>query len=54
MTSQQFSAALALVAVVAIVAGVVLLAGGAWGLIAGGVLALVGAFLLYDPAGKRG
>lgn len=53
MTSQQVSAVLALVAVVAIIAGVVLLAGVAWGLIAGGVLAGVGAFLAYEPAGKR-
>lgn len=51
--TQQVSAALALVAVAAIVAGVVLLAGGAWGLIAGGVFALAGAILLYDPTGKR-
>lgn len=53
MTSQQISAALALIAVAAFVAGVVLLAGVAWGLIVGGVFALAGAFLLYDPAGKR-
>lgn len=54
MTSQRVSAVLAVVAVVAIVAGVVLLAGVAWGLIAGGVLAAVGAFLSYEPVGKRG
>ena len=53
MTSQRVSAVLAVVAVVAIVAGVVLLAGVAWGFIAGGVLAGVGAFLSYEPAGKR-
>lgn len=52
MTSLQTSAVLALIAVVAIVAGVVLLAGAAWGLIALGAFALVGAVLLYDPAGK--
>lgn len=45
---------LALVAVLAIIAGVVLLAGVAWGLITGGVLAAVGAFLSYEPVGKRG
>ena len=49
----QTAGILALVAVVAIVAGVVLLTGPAWGLIVGGVFALVGAVLLYDPAGKR-
>lgn len=53
MTSLQTSAVLALLAVTAIVAGVVLLAGVAWGLITGGVLGLVAAVLLYDPAGKR-
>lgn len=53
MTSLQSSAALALIAVAAIVAGVVLLAGLAWGLVAAGVFGLVGAFLLYDPSGKR-
>lgn len=49
----QTAAILALIAVVAITAGVVMLAGSAWGLITGGVFALVGAVLLYDPAGKR-
>ncbi len=53
-TSQQVSALLALIAAVAIVAGVVLLAGVAWGLIVGGVLAGAGAFLSYEPTGKRG
>ncbi|MCV7212654.1 hypothetical protein [Mycolicibacterium canariasense] len=53
MTSLQFSAALAVIASAAIIAGVVLLAGAAWGLIAAGVLGLVGAFLFYEPAGKR-
>ncbi|WP_197419985.1 hypothetical protein [Mycobacterium gordonae] len=48
----QLSAILALLAVAAIVVGVVLLAGAAWGLITFGVCALVGAWLLYDPAGK--
>lgn len=53
MTSLQTSAALALIAIAVIVAGVVLLAGVAWGLITGGIFALAGAVLLYDPAGKR-
>ncbi|GAS95473.1 putative GTPase [Mycolicibacterium canariasense] len=53
VTSLQFSAALAVIASAAIIAGVVLLAGAAWGLIAAGVLGLVGAFLFYEPAGKR-
>lgn len=53
MRSLPSSAVLAVAAVVAIIAGVVLLAGAAWGLITGGVLALVGAVMLYDPAGKR-
>lgn len=53
MTSQRVSAVLAVIAVVAIVAGVVLLAGVAWGFITGGALAGVGAFLSYEPAGKR-
>ncbi|MDP7732096.1 hypothetical protein [Mycobacterium sp. TY813] len=52
MKAPQLSAILALLAVAAIVVGVVLLAGAAWGLITFGVCALVGAWLLYDPAGK--
>lgn len=52
MRSLPSSAVLAAAAVVAIIAGVVLLAGAAWGLITGGALALVGAVMLYDPAGK--
>lgn len=53
MTTLQFSAVLALAAAAAIVAGVVLLTGVAWGLITAGVLGLIAAVLLYDPAGKR-
>lgn len=53
MTPTQLSAALALTAVAAVVAGVVILAGVAWALIAGGAFGLVGAFLLYDPKAKR-
>lgn len=52
MKSLQASAILAVLAAVAIIVGVVLLAGIAWGLIAGGAFALAGAWLLYDPAGK--
>jgi hypothetical protein len=47
------SAILAIVAAVAIIAGVVILAGVGWGLIAGGVLALAAAVVLYDPAPKK-
>lgn len=46
-------AILALIATAAIVAGVVLLAGIAWGLITVGVSALAAAILLYDPTGQR-
>lgn len=53
MTSLRVCAVLALVALVAVVSGVVLLAGVAWGLIAFGVCALAAAVLLYDPA-ERG
>jgi hypothetical protein len=53
VTSLQASVALALIAVAAIVAGVVLLAGVAWGLIVVGVFALVAAVLLYDPAPRN-
>lgn len=53
MKALQTSAVLAVIAVAAIVAGVVLLAGLAWGLICFGGLALAAAVLLYDPAGKR-
>jgi len=49
-SSLRACAILALAAVAAIVAGVVLLAGAAWGLIASGVSALAAAVLLYDPA----
>lgn len=42
-----------MVAVAAVVAGVVLLAGPAWALIAGGGFGLVGAFLLYDPKARQ-
>lgn len=42
------------VALVALLAGVVIVFGVGWGLIVGGVLALAGSVLLYDPkAGKR-
>ena len=53
MNLQTLAAVLAVAAVAAIVAGVVLLAGLAWALIAGGGFALLAAVLLYDPAGKR-
>lgn len=53
MTSLRISAALAIFAVAAVVAGVVLLTGVAWGLITVGAFGLGGAFLLYEPAGKR-
>lgn len=52
MRSLQLSAVLALIAATAIVAGVVLLAGAAWGLITGGGLALAAAILLYDPPSR--
>ena len=53
MTSLHAATVLAVLAVAAIVAGVVLLSGAAWGLIAGGCLGLAAAVLLYDPASKR-
>lgn len=53
MTALRATASLALVATSAIVGGVVLLAGLAWGLIVGGAFGLIAAFLLYDPAGQR-
>jgi O-antigen/teichoic acid export membrane protein len=43
----------AICCLVAIVAGVALMGGLAWALIAGGVLGLVVTFLLFDPAAKR-
>lgn len=52
MNSTQLSAALALIAVALVVAGVALLAGVAWALITTGVFALAGAFLLYEPRTK--
>lgn len=52
MNSTQLSAALALIAVALMVAGVVLLAGVAWALIVAGVFTLAGAFLLYEPRAK--
>ena len=52
--SLQPSVVLAVVAVAAIVAGVVMLVGTAWGLITAGGLGLIGAVVLYDPAGPSG
>lgn len=52
VNSTQLSAALALIAVALVVAGVALLAGVAWALITTGVFALAGAFLLYEPRTK--
>ncbi len=49
MTITQALVVVALLGAVAIVAGVALLVGGAWGLITGGVLAIAGAVVLYDP-----
>ena len=55
MTPLRISATLALLAVAAIVTGVALLAGVAWGLIVGGILDLVGAVVLYpvDRSAKQ-
>ena len=55
MTPLRISATLALLAVAAIVTGVALLAGVAWGLIVGGILGLVGAVVLYpvDRSAKQ-
>lgn len=53
MTAQRLTAVLALAAAVLIIAGVVLLAGAAWGLITGGVLALLAAVTLYDPTPEK-
>lgn len=54
MTNTQLVLILAGVfAVAAIVAGVAMLAGPAWALVAGGVLALVAVVVLYDPSEKR-
>lgn len=38
----------------AVVAGVALLAGGAWALVAGGLMAIVAAAVLVDPNEMRG
>ena len=53
MTPRRVSAALAILALALIVAGIALLAGPAWALIAAGIGALVGAVVLYDPADKH-
>ncbi len=49
MTLTQIAILLAVLGAAAVVAGVVLLVGPAWGLIAAGVLLVVGAVVLYDP-----
>lgn len=54
VTPLRISATLALLAVAAIVTGVALLAGVAWGLIVGGILGLIAAVVLYPAGGSRG
>ena len=49
MTMAQSLAVMAVLAAVAIVVGVVWACGPAYGLIAGGVLVLIGVVMLYDP-----
>ena len=51
MTTIRLLVLAALAAMAAVVAGVVVLAGTGWGLIAGGVLTLAGVVMLYDPNG---
>lgn len=53
MTKTQLLILVALLCVTAIVAGVHLLAGLPWALIAAGVAGLAGVVLLYDPVEKR-
>lgn len=54
MTPTRVSAALAILALALIIAGVALLAGLPWALIAAGIGALIGAVVLYDPTDKPG
>lgn len=54
VTPLRTSAAMALFGGAAIVAGIVLLAGVAWGLIAAGILGLILAVVLYPLPGPRG
>jgi hypothetical protein len=53
MTKTQLLCVVAVLAAGAIVAGVAMLTCAAWALVAGGILALVGVGLLYDPAERR-
>lgn len=54
MTKTQLLCVIAVLAAGAIVAGVaVLTRNPGWALVAGGILALVGVGLLYDPAERR-
>ncbi|WP_454199579.1 hypothetical protein [Nocardia sp. Marseille-Q1738] len=54
MTVAQIWLLVAVLGAVAVVAGVALLAGAPWALITGGVMAIVAAVLLVDPAALRG
>lgn len=49
MSASHIPLVLAFLGAAAVVVGVGLLAGVAWALIAAGVLAIVGAVVLYDP-----